>query len=47
FNLGTSTSPVWYHITGAVVDTAEIDFGIEDIASISWSGFGTQVTQVT
>lgn len=46
FNLGTSTSPVWYHIVGAVVDTAEIDFGIEDIASISWTGFGTNVTEV-
>lgn len=47
FNLGTSTAPVWYHIIGVVVDTAEIDFGIEAIASISWTGFGTSVTEVT
>jgi len=47
FNLGTSAAPTWYHITGAVVDTAEVDFGIEDIASISWTGFGTRVLEVT
>lgn len=46
FNLGTSASPVWYHITGVVVDTAEVDFAIDAIASISWSGFGTNVTEV-
>lgn len=46
FNLGTSTNPVWYHIKGAVVDTAEVDFAIDAIASISWSGFGTSITQV-
>jgi hypothetical protein len=47
FNLGTSAAPVWYHISGVVVDTAEIDFGIEDIASITWTGFGTNVVEVT
>lgn len=47
FNLGTSTSPVWYHITGAVVDTAEVDFAIDAIASITWTGFGTSVNEVT
>lgn len=47
FNLGTSADPVWYHISGAVVDTAEIDFAIDAIASITWTGFGTNVTEVT
>jgi len=47
FNLGTSSSPVWYHVIGAVVDTAEVDFSIEDIASITWTGFGTNVVEVT
>jgi len=47
FNLGTSTSPVWYHINGAVVDTAEVDFSIDAIASISWGGFGTNISEVT
>lgn len=46
FNLGTSSAPVWYHISGVVVDTAEVDFAIDAIASISWSGFGTQVQEV-
>jgi len=46
FNLGTSTSPVWYHISGAVVDTAEVDFSIDAIASISWTGFGLSLTEV-
>ena len=47
FNLGTSSSPVWYHVVGAVVDTAEVDFAIDAIASITWTGFGTNVTEVT
>lgn len=47
FNLGTAAAPTWYHIVGGVVNTAEIDFGIEDIASISWTGFGTSVVEVT
>ena len=47
FNLGTAAAPTWYHITGVVVDTAEIDFAIDAIASISWTGFGTRVLEVT
>jgi hypothetical protein len=47
FNLGTSSDPVWYHIVGAVVDSAEIDFAIDAIASISWTGFGNNVSEVT
>jgi hypothetical protein len=47
FNLGTTAAPVWYHIVGVVVDTAEIDFAIDAIASISWTGFGSSVLQVT
>jgi hypothetical protein len=47
FNLGTSTAPVWYHISGVVVDTAEVDFAIDAIASITWGGFGTTVIEVT
>lgn len=46
FNLGTASAPVWYHIPGVVVDTAEVDFAIDAIASISWTGFGTSVTEV-
>lgn len=47
FNLGTTASPVWYHIVGAVVDTGEVDFGLDAIGSITWTGFGTSVTEVT
>lgn len=47
FNLGTSTAPVWYHLKGAVVNTAEVDFALDAIASITWSGFGTSVSEVT
>ena len=46
FNLGTASAPVWYHITGAVVDTAEVDFAIDAIASITWTGFGDNVAEV-
>jgi len=38
---------VWYHITGVVVDTAEIDFSIDAIASIAWGGFGLTIVEVT
>lgn len=47
FNLGTTAASTWYHITGVVVDTAEVDFAIDAIASITWTGFGTNVTEVT
>jgi hypothetical protein len=46
FNLGTSASPVWYHIIGAVVDTAEVDFAIDAIASITWTGFANSIIEV-
>ena len=46
FNLGTGATPLWYHINGVVVDTAEIDFAIDAIASISWGGFGNTVIEV-
>lgn len=46
FNLGTTGAPVWYHVLGAVVDTAVIDFAIDAIAMITWTGFGTSVTEV-
>jgi hypothetical protein len=46
FNLGTAASPVWYHIDGVVVNTAEVDFAIDAIASITWTGFGTNLQQV-
>ena len=47
FNLGTNAAPEWYHIPGVVVDTAEIDFAIDAIASISWGGFGDSIVKVS
>lgn len=35
---------VWYSITGAQVDTAEISVDIADIAKVTWSGFGLNLT---
>lgn len=47
WNLGTTDNPVWYYMAGAVVNQAEIDFAIDAIASITWSGFADSVSQVT
>lgn len=47
FNLGTTASPVWYYLPGAVINQAEIDFAIDAIASITWSGFADSVSQIT
>jgi hypothetical protein len=37
---------IWYHITGALVNQAEIDFSIDSIAQIAWSGFGTELQEI-
>jgi hypothetical protein len=46
WNLGTVASPVWYYMPGVVVNQAEIDFSIDAIASITWSGFADEVKQI-
>ena len=46
WNLGTTASPVWYYMPGVVVNQAEIDFSIDAIASITWSGFADEVKQI-
>lgn len=38
---------IWYHINGALVNQAEIDFSIDSIAQIAWSGFGTELKEIT
>jgi len=43
FNMGDN----WYHITQALVNQAEVDFSIDAIAQITWSGFGTSLVSVT
>lgn len=47
WNLGTTTNPVWYYTPGVVVNQAEIDFSIDAIASIAWSGFADSVSEIT
>lgn len=47
WNLGTVANPVWYYMPGAVVNQAEVDFSIDAIASIAWSGFADSVSQIT
>lgn len=38
---------VIYQITDAVVDSASLDAGIEEIATVNWSGFGTAMKELT
>lgn len=47
WNLGTTSAPVWYYMPGAVVNQAEIDFSIDAIASIAWSGYADSIEQIT
>lgn len=42
FDLGDK----WYEISGAIVNTAEFDFGIDQIAAITWSGLANTVTEI-
>lgn len=46
WNLGNAGAPVWYYMPGVVVNQAEIDFSIDAIASIAWSGFADSVSQI-
>ena len=39
--------PTVYKLTGAVVNEASIDFDIEGIATINWSGFASTITSVS
>jgi len=43
----TAANNMVYKIQGAVLNEASIDFDIDGIATISWSGFGTLITDVT
>lgn len=38
---------VWYKISGVQVNQAEVDFGIDTIGQITWSGFGTSMAKIT
>lgn len=43
FDLGDK----WYRVNNCVVNQAEFDFGIDQIASIAWSGQGSDVEEIT
>jgi len=45
FKMGGTTNPVVYKLSGAVVNEATIDFDIDGLATINWSGFANTVTQ--
>ena len=48
FELGSGrTNPTVYKIEGCVVNEASIDFDIDGIATINWSGFGKIITDGT
>jgi hypothetical protein len=38
---------VYYKISGCALNSAEVNFGIDQIAQVSWSGFGTAYTTVS
>jgi len=44
FKMG-ATNPVVYKLTGAVVNEATLDFDIDGLATINWSGFASTVSQ--
>jgi len=46
FKLGEGTDNVYYKITGAVVNEATINFDIDGIAMIEWSGMGSTIAEI-
>jgi hypothetical protein len=45
FQVGDS-SPKWYELTSSVVNEASVDFDIDGIAMINWSGFGARLREI-
>lgn len=37
----------WYKITGVQVNQAEVDFALDGLGSITWSGFGTGMAEIS
>lgn len=46
FKLGEGTDNVYIKITGAVVNEATLNFDIDGIAMIEWSGMGSTITEI-
>lgn len=47
YNLFVQADNIWYQIKEAQVNQAEVDFGIDAIGMITWSGNGTRLEDVT
>lgn len=46
FQVGSS-SPKWYEVTSCVANEATIDFDIDGIAMVNWSGFGALIQEIS
>lgn len=44
---GASAADVWYEISGAVVNEASVDFDLDGVTTINWSGFGDLISEVS
>lgn len=44
---GAGASDVWYEISGAVVNEASVDFDLDGVTTINWSGFGDLITSLS
>lgn len=44
---GPGASDAWYEISGAVVNEASVDFDLDGVTTINWSGFGDLITSLS
>ena len=44
---GAGASDVWYEISGAVVNEASVDFDLDGVTTINWSGFGDLIQEIS
>lgn len=44
---GAGASEVWYEISGAVVNEASVDFDLDGVTTINWSGFGDLISEIS
>ena len=47
FQVGSGTGKKWYEVTDSVCNEASIDFDIDGIAMVNWSGFGAVIQETT
>lgn len=44
---GAGAADVWYEISGAVVNEASVDFDLDGVTTINWSGFGDLISEIS